>query len=217
MTWIYCAPSRDSLRQALFTLCTIVVLFVLTVAYLRPASNWMPVRTLIVVSGALFVAYPFRLRQQLWAWSVLAAGTVALLWLHYTTMSGVERFSVRSNFVLAGVLGLVVARNRWALEADVDESMAREHAAIEDRERAASELKRLEGIIPICAYCHQVRTEAGAWEQLEEYVRSGRAPAGATALSPRCRAPAFHREASAWRGRRQTLPAGSRGKGSAKR
>lgn len=33
------------------------------------------------------------------------------------------------------------------------------------------EIKVLRGILPVCAYCKQIRNEAGAWEQMEGYIR----------------------------------------------
>jgi len=32
------------------------------------------------------------------------------------------------------------------------------------------EIRTLQGIIPICSYCHNIRNEAGAWNRLEEYI-----------------------------------------------
>ena len=50
-------------------------------------------------------------------------------------------------------------------------------AAERDRERtlaelraALAEVKRLSGLIPICAYCKNVRGDAGYWEAVETYV-----------------------------------------------
>lgn len=35
---------------------------------------------------------------------------------------------------------------------------------------ALEEIKTLEGIIPICMYCKNIRDEKGAWNQLEKYI-----------------------------------------------
>lgn len=166
------ARSRAALYRLLFALATAVVIFVLGVSWLRPSDNFFPLRTLIVLSMGVFVALPYRFRNQLISWLVLTAGTLALLWGHYPTMTAVDRFSFLTNYGLAGLLGLLVSRSRVQLERDFDEALAREAAAIEAREAATSDLKRLQGIIPICAYCHQVRNDAGAWEQLDQYVRT---------------------------------------------
>ena len=36
---------------------------------------------------------------------------------------------------------------------------------------ALTEVKTLRGFIPICSGCKKIRTEAGAWQELEEYLR----------------------------------------------
>ena len=37
-------------------------------------------------------------------------------------------------------------------------------------EEALAEVKHLQGIIPICSYCHNIRDEEGAWSKLEAYI-----------------------------------------------
>ncbi|MBW7935390.1 MAG: hypothetical protein H3C62_17640, partial [Gemmatimonadaceae bacterium] len=87
------ARSRAALYRLLFALATAVVIFVLGVSWLRPSDNFFPIRTLIVLSMGVFVALPYRFRNQLISWLVLTAGTLALLWGHYPTMTAVDRFS----------------------------------------------------------------------------------------------------------------------------
>ena len=40
----------------------------------------------------------------------------------------------------------------------------------ENLEKALSEIKTLQGIIPICSYCHSIRNDEGAWDHLAEYI-----------------------------------------------
>jgi len=41
---------------------------------------------------------------------------------------------------------------------------------IEKLETALTEIKVLQGIIPICSYCHSIRNDKGAWDQIEAYL-----------------------------------------------
>ena len=41
---------------------------------------------------------------------------------------------------------------------------------IVDLQQALADIKSLEGLIPICAWCHKVRDDAGFWQQIESYV-----------------------------------------------
>ena len=40
----------------------------------------------------------------------------------------------------------------------------------EDLEAALARIKRLEGTIPICAYCKKIRDDQQSWKQLETYI-----------------------------------------------
>jgi len=166
------ARSRETLRRLLFGLALTVVFFLVTHAWLRPADNWMPLRTFVMVSIATFVVYPYQFRNQLIAWLALLVAAASLMWGHYAAMPSVDRVAAALNILIAGALGMAVARNRLKLERDLDEALERERQAVEDRQRTAAALRTLEGIIPICMYCREVRTEAGAWEKLDDYVRS---------------------------------------------
>ena len=37
-------------------------------------------------------------------------------------------------------------------------------------EAALAQIKRLEGIIPICSYCKKIRDDKNSWQQLEKYI-----------------------------------------------
>jgi hypothetical protein len=43
---------------------------------------------------------------------------------------------------------------------------------IGELQQALSEVKTLRGFLPTCAYCKNVRDEAGNWHQLEAYIQS---------------------------------------------
>ena len=45
-------------------------------------------------------------------------------------------------------------------------------ALIIDLKKALDEVKTLQGIIPICAYCNKIRDEEGLWSKLEAYIHS---------------------------------------------
>ncbi len=182
------STERSQVRQTAYAISVGMVLFIIAISWLRPADNYMPLRTMLLVSLGLFVGYPNTLRHQMIPWLILAAGTVAMLWWHYTDMSAVERYSSLTNFLLAGVLGMLISNNRRALDDDLDVSLEREQRAIEARERSAAALRTLEGIIPICSYCHEVRTEAGAWKRLDHYVRERTEADFSHGMCPKCTA-----------------------------
>lgn len=166
------ATSRTTMGRVLFILALAIIGFSACVAWLRPATNWMPLRTFVLISIGTFVVYSYPFRLQLIAWFAMLAVVASLVFGHYASMPDYDRLAALLNILIAGVLGMLVARNRLHLDRDLDASLEREREANSERERATAALRRLEGIIPICAYCHHVRTEAGAWEQLDRYIRS---------------------------------------------
>jgi hypothetical protein len=185
------ATSRQELGRALFLLALAIVAFLAANASLRPSDNWMPVRTMVLISIGTFVVYPYPFRHQFIAWAALILSFAALLRWHWVTMPTHERFAATLNLLMAGALGMLVARNRARLDRDLDESLERERAAINAREQAVADLRTLQGIIPICAYCHQVRSEAGAWGQLDHYVRERTDADFSHGICPKCLAEHF--------------------------
>ncbi|MFH2006574.1 MAG: PAS domain S-box protein [bacterium] len=57
---------------------------------------------------------------------------------------------------------------------------------IEDLQRALSEIKTLQGIIPICGHCKSVRDDQGYWTQVELYLRERADVEFSHGLCPTC-------------------------------
>ena len=53
-------------------------------------------------------------------------------------------------------------------------------------EAATDEVKRLTGLLPICASCKNIRDNEGAWHQLEVYIRDHSAVEFTHTLCPLC-------------------------------
>jgi len=65
--------------------------------------------------------------------------------------------------------------------------------AAEERERliarlreALADVKRLSGLLPICASCKKIRNDEGYWEQLEEYIRDRSEAEFSHSICPEC-------------------------------
>lgn len=43
-------------------------------------------------------------------------------------------------------------------------------SALKELQKALAEVKTLKGLIPICAWCKKIRSEAGNWSELESYI-----------------------------------------------
>lgn len=67
----------------------------------------------------------------------------------------------------------VAAASFLLMAAEVAERrrIARENEQlVADLQKALAEIKTLRGFIPICAWCHKVRDDAGFWQQIERYL-----------------------------------------------
>lgn len=52
--------------------------------------------------------------------------------------------------------------------------------------RSLKEVKTLRGVIPICSYCHSIRSDEGAWRQLEEYISQNSNAKFSHGICPKC-------------------------------
>jgi transcriptional regulator with GAF, ATPase, and Fis domain len=69
----------------------------------------------------------------------------------------------------------------------------RESRVKEEREKlisqlqnALNEIKTLQGIIPICSHCKQVRDDDGFWRRVDEYIQSRSAAQFSHSICPKC-------------------------------
>ncbi len=57
---------------------------------------------------------------------------------------------------------------------------------IADLENALTHVKTLQGILPVCAHCHRIRTDQQSWEQIELYIESHTEARVSHGLCPDC-------------------------------
>lgn len=80
------------------------------------------------------------------------------------------------------ILG-IVAISRSRLKRKAHENLATAHAELE---QAMSEIKRLSGLIPICANCKKIRDDEGYWQQIEDFVCSHSEATFSHGICPHC-------------------------------
>lgn len=78
---------------------------------------------------------------------------------------------------VAGFCTDITARKRDELERE---------ALIADLQRALDELATLRGILPICAWCKQIRDDQGYWSQLDAYLSRHAPVAFSHGICPAC-------------------------------
>ena len=57
---------------------------------------------------------------------------------------------------------------------------------IKSLQLALNEIKTLQGVIPICSYCHSIRDDEGAWNRLESYISKHSTASFSHGICPSC-------------------------------
>ena len=57
---------------------------------------------------------------------------------------------------------------------------------VEELKEALSQIKTLQGIIPICMHCHKIRTDEEAWQKMEAYMEEHSEAQFSHSLCPDC-------------------------------
>ena len=84
------------------------------------------------------------------------------------------------------VLGALTSRARHAGRRREFVALVAERDLRERLEHATSQIRSLEGILPICAHCRRLRDESGAWRPLEAYIRERTNAEFSHGICPEC-------------------------------
>ncbi|MEO8680105.1 MAG: hypothetical protein ABI665_13720 [Vicinamibacterales bacterium] len=148
-----------------------MALILLGINLQRPFGTALHMRTPLMFVIAMYGAFPNTFRRQITAPLLFTAGAILLRIFWLTDSSGGDRATDILILLVVNLTGVAMVYRRRVLEREVSALWERESLARADAERAFTELKTLRGIINICAYCQKIHDEAGAWQQIEAYVR----------------------------------------------
>jgi len=166
------ARERGQLDSMLIVAAWMIAALMLVMNSLRPAGSTLPMRSPIMALLVMYGTLHLRPRQLI----VPAVGfSIGLVLLRLTRLTSTADGDVAGDVVVLAVgnaIGIALTLRRRDREAVDDAAWAALRTARDAAEQALRELKTLRGIIPICSHCRQVRTEAGAWQQLERYIRA---------------------------------------------
>jgi len=182
-----------------------------TIAW-RPWVVVLSIAIAIAVAGvALLFAFTYG-RPTASAWSWRKVGTAILMGaaipaMHYTGMAAAQfQSSTPVNFasavdittlgayaIAAGtmiVLAMAIGTSLVSRfgEERLRSSEARYRALATELQRAITEVRTLQGILPICASCKRIHAEGDKWEPVESYVRDHTNAEFSHGLCPDCAA-----------------------------
>ncbi len=72
-------------------------------------------------------------------------------------------------------------------------------------EAALQQVKRLQGLLPICAYCKRIRNGQSYWQQIEAYIRERSETTFSHSVCPTCREQVVEPELKKWRERSRQI------------
>lgn len=165
----------------------LVPLVVRVPAYVLPALLWASFRcragdSAIAVAAACSIA----------AWHTVAGRGPFTLIDAGTTMDlsllRAQGASITTSLSLLLLSAVVAERRRAVLE--------KSHLVAE-LQQALAEIKTLQGLIPICAWCHKIRDDVGLWERAESYLQRHTDATFSHGICPECVARFEHEEQTA--------------------
>jgi two-component system, sensor histidine kinase and response regulator len=144
-----------------------------------------------------------------WGWGKVGSAILmglAIPSMHYTGMAAARFVTADKPIELSGtvtvselgagaigvgtlfVLLLAIASSLFdrRLLAEREVAAERQRILIGELQVALTEVRTLRGLLPICANCKRIRTDAGGWEQVESYVREHTHAEFSHAICPDC-------------------------------
>lgn len=160
----YTRPER--LHALLWPWLSTILLILLMVRVTRPPDA-LPATIWNLIALVLIYLAPLRLRGK-----VLGATFITIcegwVWVSLALERGRLEVSVASilfALFISHVVGVFLCRDSKRAKRD-------QLRLLKEVERAVAELKILQGIIPVCMHCKQVRNDEGAYEPIVDYVRA---------------------------------------------
>jgi hypothetical protein len=165
---------RTSVRffdRAVFVWIVLLLAGVVFANAMLPPTYTIHVAWDILLTLGVYTVAPLPMGRQVIAAGVMTVGDLSLfVWWKQIGDAGALS-DVFLVFVCANAVGAFISWEMHRLRRRQFIALDRERLALADLRQAMDEVRTLRGIIPICASCKKIRTDAGDWRQVEAYVR----------------------------------------------
>ena len=130
---------------------------------------------------------------------LLLAGTWLMLRADGVPPAGmIALFNAGGGALVTGwLLGRALMRARLAEETRhlaLAEAFRTNQGLVAELREALASVKTLSGLLPVCAWCHRVRSDSGYWEKLEAYVSAHTDATFSHGMCPSCLATRYPEE-----------------------
>ena len=116
-------------------------------------------------------------------------------YVHKTLNADLVRLRIKNHLAFSQERGLLLKRSEELQELNnkLQDEIARRkniqnanEELIRKHEAALAQVKQLEGIIPICMYCHKIRDNEDVWNQLVQYISDHSEAKFSHGICPEC-------------------------------
>lgn len=154
----------------LLSYMVILVLISVYISSTRPAGYISYILVSLLEICAFYLAFPLPVHLQIIPALLGTVANTLLLLIRRPQPDSLSKSAIIFCFLCANLIGIIASRraNYWKRQQFA--MLIREKALRQELEQAIDEIKTLRGIIPICAYCKNVRPDPDSWQQIEEYV-----------------------------------------------
>jgi len=90
----------------------------------------------------------------------------------------------KQKIILAAILCMLIITIIWSIV--LLNEIKKRKKVIEDLKIALSKIKKLSGLLPICASCKKIRDDEGYWNQIETYIKEHSEADFSHSICPEC-------------------------------
>ncbi len=164
------APNRASLERSLHVALMVGIVLAVGTHFGRPRESLLTTRFELLCVIGFYVALPLRTRLQMVPALTLSAVSLSLVFFWHTGVTDPDLVSLTVCFVLANVLGILIARWRHSAEAEEEAAWRAVTFAHASLQRTVRELRAVRSVVPICPSCRKVRCARDGCQHLEAFV-----------------------------------------------
>lgn len=104
--------------------------------------------------------------------SVLVSVSITVTSILIVYDASVLPFGIALSVLLPGTISPLIAYFFFRLLAQVEQARHEKELAVLELQDALANVKRLSGLLPICASCKKIRDDEGYWHQVEIYIHT---------------------------------------------
>ncbi len=126
----------------------------------------------VLILMTLYFLFPLPAPLHAIAPLAFSVGNLIMIFAIKSPVSPLETNVLVITYGLGNALGLYTARRMLHYRRSHFIALEKEQGLRVELEEAMSNLKTLQGMLPICAHCKKVRDDQGYWTQIEHYIRA---------------------------------------------